>query len=612
MATLDGQPVSDFRYDKVRALLAYLAVESDRSHRREHLCDLLWPDSEPELARQNLSQALYCLRQLFGGVHGSLLLADRHEIGFNVDSDYWLDVAELGAAFEEGACNRTVATMEHWERVVALYRGEFLEGFSLPDAAPFDEWVLLQREWLLRLVMDMLRRLVVGWRELSSPRRALDHAWHLAELEPWAEDTHRQIMSLLVECDRPGEALVQYEHCRHILRQELGVEPQPQTTALYKAIQDGQIQISTGTQPSPEVLSCSLPVPTVPLIGREQELALIARRLADPNCRLLTITGPGGIGKTRLAYQVALDQTENYAHGVHVVDLSLIEDKPQLSTAILQALHATDYSTLDPQRRLLAYLRDKEMLLLLDNFEHHIESVELLSHVLQAAPALKLLITSRERLKVHQEWLLPLEGLALPLVTEYEEVDQVQWCDDPSQQTTATDDLECYGAIQLFLHWVRHVYPGHSPAPEELAHIAHICQLLEGIPLAIELAAAWARILTYEQIAQGLEDGLALLATDLQDVPVRHRNMSALFDHSWQLLSARQQELLSQLTVLRGSFSCEDVAAVTQASLYDLARLVDASWIRAMPNGHFRMYELIRKYCKNVQDRDQIRIANAM
>jgi predicted ATPase len=205
-----------------------------------------------------------------------------------------------------------------------------------------------------------------------------------------------------------------------------------------------------------------------------------------------------------------------------------------------------------------------------------------------------------------------LEGLALPLVTEHEEADQVQWYDDPSQQSTATDDLECYGAIQLFLHWVRHVNPGHSSAPEELARIAHICQLLEGIPLAIELAAAWARILTYEQIAQGLEDGLALLATDLQDVPVRHRNMSALFDHSWQLLSARQQELLSQLTVLRGSFSYEDVAAVTQASLYDLARLVDASWIRAMPNGHFRMYELIRKYCKNVQDRDQIRIANAM
>ena len=602
MATLDGQPVTGFRYDKVRALLAYLAVESNRSHRREHLCDLLWPEFEPELARQNLSQALYCLRRLFGGVIGSFLLADRHEIQFNLDSDYWLDVAEFSSMADEGTRTATFATLEHWERVVALYKGDFLEGFSLPDAAPFDEWVMLQREWLLRLAMDTLRRLVVGWREQSCPERALGHAWHLVELEPWEEDTHRQIMALLVECGRPGEALAQYEQCRQILRQELNVEPQSQTTDLYTAIQHGYTRNTIESQDSPQATYSSLPVQTTPLIGREQEMALIARLLANPDCRLLTITGPGGIGKSRLAFQIAQVESEDSDQNVHSIDLSMVEKADLLPTAILQELQVPSYGIFDPQRRLLAYLRDKEMLLLLDNFDHLGDGVAFVSQILQSAPTLKLIVTSRERLNLHTEWLVPLEGLALPLPAAVAGGDKLRLKAGPGQQPAAADSVGSYAAIQLFLHCARHVHSGFNPAPDEIDHIVQICQLLDGNPLAIELAAAWTRILSYEQMVKELEENLSLLATTQQDVSLRHRTMSAVFERSWRHLSTADQSLLCQLTNFYGSFTLEEASAYCRSSLVELARLVDSSWIRAMPDGRFQMYELVRKYCMGKTD----------
>ena len=606
-ASLDGQPLTDFGYDKVRALLAFLAVEARHSHRRERLCGLFWPESEPASARQNLSQALHHLRRVLGDTEPAFLLTDRQEVRFNPDSDHWLDVAAFHTLVDVGNTTPTTAGLDGWEQAVALYKGPFLEGFSLPDAAPFEEWSLLQREWLQRTALETLRHLVAGWRDRADPERALGHAWRLIELEPWEEDAHRQIMQLLVQCERPGEALAQYERCRRILRRELDVDPRPETVELYTAIQQNQTKVGDDTRPAPEARSASLPPQATPLIGRKWELAQIARQLADPGCRLLTIVGPGGIGKTRLAVQAAQIQMGRFAQGVHFIDLAPVSTVDLLPNAILNSLHAPRHGVPNSSRQLLAFLADREMLLVLDNCEHLLAGVGLLAQMLHAAPALKLLVTSRERLKLHAEWQLPLDGLDVPPSADW--VEDVQ-----AHAGAATGEpgpapalaLESYGAVRLFLHCIRRLHPGFRPTPDEIAQIVHICHMLEGMPLAIELAAAWARTLPCAQIAQEITGSLAFLSTPLRDVPDRHRSMHATFDHSWRLRSRWEQSLLRQLAVFRDGFTREAAAAVTRASLADLASLVDASWLRVTPAGRYGMHELIRQYCTEKLERDHL------
>jgi predicted ATPase len=236
------------------------------------------------------------------------------------------------------------------------------------------------------------------------------------------------------------------------------------------------------------------------------------------------------------------------------------------------------------------------MLLLLDNYEHLLAGVELLHQMLQAAPGLKLLVTSRERLYLHEEWLLPLAGLAVPPAPDLGGYDPTP-AGSPTGQSGPGIDLETYAATCLFLHCARRLRPGFRPTPLEAAHIAHICRTLEGMPLAIELAAAWTRTLSCAQIAREMAGNLAFLATPLRNVPDRHRSMHAAFDHSWRLLDTRQQCLLRQLAVFRGGFTQEAAAAVAGASLTDLAGLVDACWLRVEPAGRYGMHELIRQYC---------------
>jgi DNA-binding SARP family transcriptional activator len=235
--TLGGQPITTFAYDKVRALLAYLVVEKDRAHRREHLCAMLWPDAEPALAHQNLSQALYVLRGSLGRGENPYLLADRHEVRFNPNADYDLDVATFCALAATSA--NAPSALDGWAQAIALYQGAFMLGFSLPDALPFEEWVMLQREWLQRRALETLRHLIAGWRARGAPEAALAYAWRLVEIEPWDEQAQRHIMQLLVACGRAAAALVQYERCRDILARELNVAPQPETTALCEAIRRG-------------------------------------------------------------------------------------------------------------------------------------------------------------------------------------------------------------------------------------------------------------------------------------------------------------------------------------------------------------------------------------
>ncbi len=312
----------------------------------------------------------------------------------------------------------------------------------------------------------------------------------------------------------------------------------------------------------------NLPTPPTPFVGRERELAEINRLLADPACRLITLIGPGGMGKTRLAVEAAARSRNAFAHGIFFVPLAPLSSVEQLVAAIADSIGLSPYSGGEPTVQLLDYLREKEMLIVLDNFEHLMEGARLVGEMLAAAPRVKLIVTSRERLNLQGEWLIEVGGL-----------------DEDS-------------AVELFLQNARRACPGFSPPEAGTAEIARICALVDRMPLAIELAASWLRVLPLEEIAGEIRANMDFLTASFRDIPERHRSLRAVFDHSWELLSEEERRAFRRLSVFRGGFGRKAAAEVAGVSLPLLAALVDKSLLSRGQGGRYGLHELLRSYAR--------------
>lgn len=328
----------------------------------------------------------------------------------------------------------------------------------------------------------------------------------------------------------------------------------------------------------------NLPKVLTPFIGREPELSALGGLLCDPQCFLLTLVGPGGIGKTRLAIETANQHIDCFPDGVWFVQLAALNTPAHLVTAIAGALNFRIQGPADPQAQLLRYLSDKRILLILDNAEHLLEGVPLFGDILQACPGVKLLVTSRERLNLLSEWAFEITGLPVP----------------PGDQV---EQFESYSSVALFLQTARRACPGFVPEKSDRAGIAGICRLVEGMPLAIELAASWIRTLSTTDIAAEIEHSLDFLSTSARDVPDRHRSIRAVFDHSWEMLSAVEQAVLCHLAVFRGGFTRQAAEQVSGASLSILSALADRTLLRLSQSQlrgspvRYDLHELIRQYC---------------
>lgn len=585
---LGGQELDKAPPSKSQALLYYLAATGQPAT-RETLAALLWGDMPEAAARANLRLALSRLRR----VVGDCLIQERQTVAFDFEQAAWVDVRAFAQTLHGGRTHSTDAL----RTATNLYRGAFLADFSTPDAPAFETWIVTEREWFHQLMLAGLRELLAADRAGGHEADAINVARRMLEVAPWCEEAHQDLIELLARTGQRSAALAQYEICRRLLDEELGVPPSAKTEQLRAQVADGTL--AGGDRHSIEVVD-SLPVPggpplepverrvqhaphyPDPLLGRGEAIAQVQALLADPTCRLLTLVGAGGVGKTRLALAATADLAAHYTHGAYFIPFASIKPARQDTSADLvisgigNALGYTFDAQQEPHAILLNHLRDKELLLICDNFEQLRPAVALLEEIVLTAPSVQLLVTSRERLGSRHEWLYTVDGLAYA--------------------PEATAEPACdYPATALFVRSAQRVRADFDPVAEAEC-VAQICRLLEGWPLSIELAANWLRLLPSAAIAARLHDDVMLLDAATIAPDDRHRSMRAVLDASWDLLSADERRVCGGVACFRGGFELSAAQAVVRAGLVQLGSLVDKSLLRRNADGRYQMHEQVRQF----------------
>jgi DNA-binding SARP family transcriptional activator len=596
-AELEGETVRTFATDKVRALLAYLAVEAQSTHQREALADLLWPNYPEWRSRRNLNQALYSLRNTMGARSPSeqpLLLSTPETIRLNPAADIWSDVGEFTLLID--ACNRHAhrspdacePCQERFQRAVALYQGDFLADLSVRDSAAFDEWCLACRERYRRLAQCALAGLASSYEVRGQIPQAIEAARRLADLDPYDDRAIQGLMRLLAACGKRGEALAVFEHFRRSLHADLGIQPDSDTQELY-----ARLRLQRETEPASPVRYTNLPASLSPLIGREAELAGVQQCLLEAagpgnstSCRLLTILGPGGSGKSRLALEAARGLRDNFADGVYQVQISPLVSFQSFLPTLSSALQLHLQETRAPLPQVQDYLRNKELLLVLDGCETMLDGAPLFLELLHSAPDLKMLVTSRLRLNVEEEQVYRLGGL------------QYVSADDPAAAA------QC-AAVRLFTSAARRARLEFNLDSENIEAVAAICSEVQGLPLAILLAASWVGVLSPAEILDTMRHSLDFLQTEWSDLPARQRSMRLTFDYSWNMLETSDRRHFQGLCVFRSAFTRQAAEAVAETSVAELRRLVDKSLLIPLAGDWYDVHDLLRQYGLEKLQQDQ-------
>ncbi len=584
---------------KVEALLAYLALHPG-AHAREKLAALCWGEVSDVQARNSLRNALATINRK---LDPRLLIVDRECVEINPAFPLWVDAVQL----TDG--RGTPFTRANAQTLVELYRGDLLADF-------YDDWIIAERDRLRARYVETLLRLVQDARSCSEYARAIQLARQVLAREPANERAHQHLMFAYVASGNPAAALAQYDECRRALRAELDVEPMPETTALYEWCK------RTPSAASSAARITNLPIPISSFIGRQREVTELKKLLAPISSqaitrgahhnhranapydnlrpphvsgrvqaaggvRLLTLTGAGGSGKTRLAIAVATDLLDAFKDGVWWVELSPFSDPWLVPQAVARALGVREAGTQPILQALVQFLAPRQCLLVLDNCEHLLSAcAEITEHLLCACPNLTIVATSREALGITGEhnWLVPLLTLPTP--------------------DTHLDKLKENDAIRLFVARAHAVKTDFQLTERNAPAAAQICRTLDDIPLAIELAAARVSMLSLNEIAGKLDNCFNLLTMGSRTALPRQQTLRAMIDWSYDLLSPGDALLFRQLAVFTGGRTLDAASHVCTADvslLNTLNHLVNKSLLYTEERDgttRYRFLETIRQYAR--------------
>ncbi|MEM7331408.1 MAG: tetratricopeptide repeat protein [Chloroflexota bacterium] len=573
----DNTPLSQFRSQKEAALLIYLAHMGE-THPREFIAELLWESSTTKQSLTNLRTALARLKKQVGE---DVLIITRKTIGIapnkidRVDSTHLLETISATSAID------TAEKAKKLQTALEAYQGEFLANFSVTKAGQFNQWVIFTRE-------EIRRQIDAAYEKLAQFAIATeDHEYGLAIADRWLsvdrlnESAHSLRIRLLVATDKGREAVSEYHNFTDLLQAELGVEPPESLSDLVREIQPPPTDINRAKRGARH----NLPPTYDQFFGRQNDRQEIHTRLDQPWCRLVTLVGQGGTGKTRFATTLARSRLGQYRDGVWFIELANLdsEDDDLAETIAVEIAIGLDLrlsGSDTPIEQLLNHLQYKQMLLVLDNFEHVLIGKQLVLNIIQRCEQVQILATSREALRLRPEWAFPLSGLTYP---------------------TNGDEDEPATAVQLFVAR-RAQQQWDELDADELTAVRKICRIVEGLPLAIELAAALTRYDSCQEIAERLKDGFDALKATLDDVPDRHRGLYTVFEMSWQTLTPTLQQRLTRLAYFRGGFDKTAVSQIADTTPQHLTALAEKSLLTFnRTNKRYRLHPVIQAYAEELR-----------
>jgi predicted ATPase/DNA-binding SARP family transcriptional activator/tetratricopeptide (TPR) repeat protein len=574
-----------WRLRKARALVAMLALSPGQRRHRDQVLDRLWPDLEPRAAARNLHQTLYVARRAVTGdgpsQPGRLMIRDE-QVVLDAAGRVEVDVEKFELAAREALMSDDASMLR---AAADLYVGDLLP--DLPDA----QWLASLRDELRATHHELSVKLATALAR-SAPEEAVLILNRVLESDPVHEGGVRAMMVVLAGMGRRSEALARYERLVDSLLEAFGTDPDTQTAALFRKLLTGA---PAGERPGPDAATVThaighLPMPLTSFVGRDREL-VDSERLMGAS-RLLTLTGAGGSGKTRLAVEAARRVRASYSDGVWFVDLAVVGESGHVADAVAEALGLESDFAPDRGRALVEQLRHRRLLIVLDNCEHLLAAcAKFVGAVLAACSGVVVLATSREPLHVHGEYTLRVPSLAMPAS---------DW-----SRTVGLSELMRWPSVRLFVERAAQVRPGFVLDADNAPGVVELCRRLDGMPLPLELAAAKAAVLEPAEIVARLGDALDLLGAEHAPI-TRHQTLRGTLEWSHDLLTEPEQVLLRRLSVFAGSFTLEAVEAVCSSPCVEgvtafglLARLVDQSLVmprRTAASTRYRVMETVRQF----------------
>jgi len=558
---LDGITLNKIGSRKAEGLMVYMALEN-RPIDRQILSSLFWPESSQQNADVSLRVALSKLRKYLD----DYLIIHRDFVEINANVQIKVDYQQVIDLIANGQI----------ESALKMYKGDFLAGFLVQDCPDFEDWQRSKQQQIKKALQESLKDAI----DIAIATKDTDYGLKLVrvlfKIDPLEERAYQQSMLLYAIKGDQSAVVRQYEECARTLQTELGIQPAEETQALYNELFTRRLS----SMDRYGVVPNNLPSHKTSFIGRKVEIFRINKMIHEKDCRLVSLVGLGGSGKTRIALETANLIQSSFMDGVYFLPCEDCPGKDFLISAIGKAINFhIDYLTsrLDPETQLLDYLRKRHLLLILDGFETLVSEVEFISKLLERVPGLKVLITSRQALDLRGEWIFELSGL--PILSDQDQT-----------------PLKQIDAIRLFCERAKQSNQDFYPTDRDYQWIADICRIVEGMPLGIELAAAWTSLIPVGDIKREVEKNLDFLMSDLRDLPERHHSIRAVFNGSWNLLNDDQKEDLCKISIFKGDFDRQAALEVSGLNLDGLSSLVTKSLLLSDHKGRFCMHNLIRQF----------------